>query len=82
MGAAITSDPTASLAMFSVFCFGQGVGNVLAGSISATLITQVIKPNDYGAMKYRSVVIFTGSSMVVSALAIGSWYVRPKSFRI
>jgi hypothetical protein len=34
MGTAVTGEPTAALAMFSIFCFGQGVGNVLAGPIS------------------------------------------------
>jgi predicted MFS family arabinose efflux permease len=81
MGTAITTDPTAALATFSIFCFGQGVGNILAGPISAGLLTQVVKPRDYGALRYRSVVIFTGCAMVVSALSVGSWYVRPKRVR-
>jgi MFS family permease len=81
MSSSITSEPTAALAIFSIFCFGQGVGNVLAGPISGVLLSHVVEAGSYGAMKYKAVVIFTGCCMVLSALSIGSWYLRPSRTR-
>ncbi|OZJ01535.1 hypothetical protein BZG36_05671 [Bifiguratus adelaidae] len=79
MGSAISDDPTSSLATFSIFCFGQGVGNVLTGPISAGLLSQTTSFG-YG-MKYKAVVIFTGTCMVLSALSIVTLYLRPRSLR-
>lgn len=81
MGTAVTSDPTAALATFSIFCFGQGVGNVLAGPISAVLLSRIVAIGDYGAVRYKSVVIFTGCTMIISAMSVVSWYIRPKRLR-
>ncbi|OZJ01544.1 hypothetical protein BZG36_05508 [Bifiguratus adelaidae] len=78
MGSAISDDPTTSLATFSIFCFGQGVGNVLAGPISAGLLTQAASFG-YGMVKYKPVVIFTGACMLLSALSIGTLYLRPRT---
>ncbi|MBN6743365.1 hypothetical protein JKG47_23490, partial [Acidithiobacillus sp. MC6.1] len=33
MGTAVSEEPTAAMAIFSLFCFGKGLGNVLAGPI-------------------------------------------------
>lgn len=82
MGTSVSSDPTAALVIFSIFCFGQGVGNVLAGPISGLLISHITKVGSYGAMKYKAVVVFTGCCMVVSALSVGSWYLRPSKIRM
>lgn len=78
MGTEITSESTAALATFSLFCFGQGVGNVLAGPISLGLIETTTGSGGYGAVKYKSVVVFTGACMVISTLSVGTWYLRPK----
>lgn len=77
MGTAVTREPTAALVMFAIFCFGQGVGNVLAGPISGGLLLDAMSCAGYGASKYKPVVIFTGCTMVTSALSIGCWYLRP-----
>ncbi|OZJ02031.1 hypothetical protein BZG36_04945 [Bifiguratus adelaidae] len=79
MGTAISEDPTSALATFSIFSFGQGVGNVLAGPISAGLLSNATSFG-YG-MKYKAVVIFTGACMVLSALSIVTLYLRPRSLR-
>jgi MFS family permease len=73
MGTAVTGEPTAALAMFSIFCFGQGVGNVLAGPISGGLLLGVVNSKDYGASRYKPVIIFTGCTMIISAISVGSW---------
>ena len=74
MVTAVTGEPTSALAMFAIFCFGQGVGNVLAGPISGGLLLKVVNSEDYGASRYKSIVIFTGCTMMVSAASIGFWY--------
>lgn len=81
MGTAITGEPTAALATFAIFCFGQGVGNVLAGPISSGLLSKMADRADYGASRYKAVVIFTGCAMVASTISIGSWYLRPSRLR-
>lgn len=81
LGTAVTGEPTAALAIFSIFCCGQGVGNVLAGPISAALLSRALNPYSYGAAKYRMVVIFSGACMLLSALSICSLYVQPKRLR-
>ena len=78
MGSAVSDEPTAALATFSLFCFGKGIGNVAAGPISASLIQPVIAIGSYGAMKYQAVILFGGSCMLCSAVSVGAWYVRPK----
>ena len=81
MGSAVSDEPTAALATFSLFCFGKGVGNVVAGPISALLIQPIIVVGNYGAMKYKGIILFTGACMLGSAFSVGAWYARPKSLR-
>lgn len=76
MVSAVSEGQSAALAMFSVFCFGKGVGNILAGPISASLILPTVSVSDYGVLKYRSVVIFTGTCMLLSAISISTWYAQ------
>ena len=78
MVTAVSDEPTAHQAMFSVFNFGKGVGNVLAGPISAALLLPVIERGSYGLLRYKAIVVFTGVCLLLSALSIGTWYVRPK----
>lgn len=81
MGSAVSEEPTAALATFSLFCFGKGIGNVVAGPISAGLLQPVVVVGTYGAMKYKTVIVFTGTCMLSSAASLGAWYIRPKSLR-
>lgn len=78
MGSAVSSEPTAALATFSLFCFGKGVGNVVAGPISAGLILPSIEIGSYGAMKYKTVIIFMGSCMLASTVSVAGWYMKQK----
>lgn len=78
MGTAVSDEPTAALATFSLFCFGKGLGNVAAGPISASLISPVIVIGNYGVVKYKAVILFTGACMLCSAVSVGVWYARPK----
>lgn len=81
MGTAVSEEPTAAMAIYTLFCFGKGVGNVLAGPISGGLLMDVVV-RGYGLGKYRAVVVFTGVCMILSAASIGAWYVRPKRMRL
>lgn len=76
MVSAVSEEQSAALAMFSVFCFGKGVGNILAGPISAGLILPAVRVSSYGALKYEAVVIFTGVSLLLSAISIGTRYMK------
>jgi len=52
MGTAVSSEPTAAFAAFGLFNFGKGVGNVLAGPISGSLLKGTISPGAFGANRY------------------------------
>jgi predicted MFS family arabinose efflux permease len=81
MGSAVSDEPTAAMATFSLFCFGKGVGNVVAGPISAGLIQPGIVIGSYGVMKYQAVILFTGTCMLCSAVSVGVWYAKPRCVR-
>jgi hypothetical protein len=81
MGTAVSEEPTAALATFRLFCFGKGVGNVFAGSLSASLTSPVIVIGSYGVTKYKSVILLTGACMLCSIVSIGAWYARSKAIR-
>lgn len=76
MGTAVSSEPTAAFAIFGLFCFQKGVGNVLAGPISGALITGMVRFGSYGVSRYEAVVVFTGVCMLVSAACVGMWQVK------
>ena len=82
MGIAVAGeDPTVALQTFGMFTLCQGIGNVLAGPISAGLLKDAVRRDRYGILRYKALIIFTGASMVLSALSVGFWYVRPRRLR-
>jgi predicted MFS family arabinose efflux permease len=81
MGTAVTEEPAAALSTFSLFCFGKGVGNVFAGPVSASLLSPVVIVGRYGVMKYKAVVLFTGTCMLCSAMCVCLWYAKPSRMR-
>ncbi|KAL3424060.1 MFS monocarboxylate [Phlyctema vagabunda] len=82
MGRAVSTDPSATVATYSILVFLQGVGNILAGPISVGLLSQTVAMQSYGVLRYRSLVIFTGACMFGSALVIGLWHARPTKLRV
>lgn len=78
MGTAISSEPTTAFTTFGLFCLQKGIGNVLTGPISATLIGQTINDRVYGLVKYKAVVVFTGSCMLASAASVVIGHIRPR----
>ena len=79
MGTAVSEEPTAALATFGVFVFCQGFGNVLAGPISAALLDEGVKRDGYGLLRFKSMVVFTGTSMLVSAASVGFSFLQPRT---
>ncbi|MCJ1395221.1 hypothetical protein MMC18_008104 [Xylographa bjoerkii] len=77
MGMALSDDPTAALATYSVFAFQKGIGNVLAGPISAALLIGTTDATSYGVLRYQNIVILTGVGMLLSSLSVGAWYLKP-----
>jgi predicted MFS family arabinose efflux permease len=78
MGRAVSEDSSAAVATFAIFVFLQGIGNILVGPISAGLLSKGIVVGGYGILRYRGLVVFTGTCMFGSAMVIGLWHLRPK----
>ncbi|TVY21630.1 Fujikurins efflux protein [Lachnellula arida] len=81
MGRAVSDDPSAAVATYAILVFLQGVGNILAGPISAGLLKRRIQVGTYGIARYQALVVFTGTCMSLSALVISLWYLRPRTIR-
>lgn len=77
MGTAVTSESTSAFAAFGLLNVGKGVGNILAGPISAGLLRQGIDRMRYAALRYEAVVLFTGSCMIASAAVAAAAYAKP-----
>ena len=76
MVTAVSEDPAAALATFGSSTFSQGCGNVLAGPISAGLLSRDIQRGAFGIIMYKTLIVFTGCCMLLSALTVGSLYIR------
>ncbi|KAL6703119.1 hypothetical protein ACN47E_010181 [Coniothyrium glycines] len=79
MVTAISEEPSASQAMFGLFCAGKGIGNILTGPISAGLLKWTSTSSAYGRGMYQAIVIFTGVCLLLSAGSLGTTYLRRKS---
>jgi hypothetical protein len=79
MSMAVSENPSAGLAIFSILVATQGVGNVVSGPISSGLLLSEVEPGSYGALRYKPVVIFTGSCMMLSALSTCLSYLWPRT---
>lgn len=78
MGTAISAEPTIAFTTFGLFCMQKGIGNVLTGPISAALIGQEVKERVYGVFKFESIILFTGSCMLVSGASVAIGYCKPR----
>lgn len=79
MVTAVSEEPSASQAMFGLFCYGKGIGNILAGPLGAALLGLSGDVGGYGHGVYKAVVIFTGVSLLLSAGSLGTIYLKPKT---
>jgi hypothetical protein len=79
MGTAVAHEQGDAMTMFCIYCSVQGIGNVLAGPISGALLHSTFDSNDYGLLRYKAMIIFTGLAMVVSACSVGlSYFITTK----
>ncbi|KAH6619023.1 major facilitator superfamily domain-containing protein [Boeremia exigua] len=78
MVTAVSEEPAAAQAMFGMFNFGKGVGNIAAGPISAGLLGWARGDAGYGLGTYKAVVLFTGVCLLLSAGSLATVHVRPK----
>ncbi|KAK2050983.1 MFS general substrate transporter [Colletotrichum caudatum] len=76
MSSAVSGNPTSSDTIFTLFNFGKGIGNVLAGPISAQLISGVSSTASYALQKYLGAVVFTGACMFLSSCTIALWHLK------
>ena len=81
MGRAVSDDSSGVVATFAILVFLQGVGNVLVGPISAGLLEKNVRVALYGINMYKSLVIFTGVCMSLSAVIIVFWFLLPRKIR-
>lgn len=79
MGTAVAHDQGDAMTLFCIYCSVQGIGNVLAGPISSALLRPTIDDDDYGLLRYKAMIIFTGLAMVVSASCVALSYLVPKT---
>lgn len=80
MVSTVSEEPSASQAIFGTFCFGKGIGNILAGPIGAGLLGW--SGGDYGHGMYKVVIIFTGVCLLLSAGSLSAIYVKPKKWMV
>jgi predicted MFS family arabinose efflux permease len=78
MVTAISEEPSASQAIFGLFCCGKGIGNILAGPIGAGLLRWSNGAGGYGHGIYKAVVIFTGVCLLLSAGSLSATRFRLK----
>jgi predicted MFS family arabinose efflux permease len=79
MVTAVSEEPSASQAMFGLFCCGKGIGNILAGPIGAGLLRWSGDIGGYGHGMYKAVVIFAGVCLLLSAGSLSTIYIRLKN---
>lgn len=72
MSTAITDDMTALPIIFSLLNFGKGIGNVLAGPIGGSLVSNSDSTGSPSSLSFRWVIVFTGVCMFASACTIVS----------
>lgn len=73
MGKAVSDDPSAVVAMYSILVFCQGVGNILVGPISSALLSKEPVLELYAILRFKKMVIFTGGSMFLSGIVVIPW---------
>jgi predicted MFS family arabinose efflux permease len=77
MGTAVSRDSSSAFAAFGLFNFGKGLGNVLAGPISAAMLVHEIDTSDYAIARYKEIVLFCGSCMIASGGVAAAAYWKP-----
>ena len=77
---ALTDNPAAELTFVGFFEFERGLGMVLAGPISSALIGRVVIEGDYGVEKYKGIILFVGSVLLVCSFSGVGWLFKGKKW--
>ncbi|KAF9871839.1 MFS monocarboxylate [Colletotrichum karsti] len=72
-GSVLSEDPAP---VYSFMAFGKGIGNILIGPISTSLINGPVR-SGYGQGRFEGLIIYLGSMMLGSSLGILGWSLRP-----
>ncbi|CAH0023682.1 unnamed protein product [Clonostachys rhizophaga] len=72
-GTMLSEDPQP---VYSLMALGKGIGNIVTGPISAGLLTRSLSLGSYGLNKYEPAILFVGSLMLISSLAIVGWPIQ------
>lgn len=78
---ALTDEPTTGLFVYSIFEFERGLGNILAGPISSSLVSNGIDIHAYGIAKYRRLIVFTGIAFLASSIGGLRYFFEDVCFR-
>ena len=70
MGTTLSKDPNTILASYGMFLALKGLGTVLEGPLSGVLKHGPVEKGQYAAGAYDRMILFTGVSMLLSALAV------------
>ena len=65
---ALTDNPKTGLFIYSIFEFERGLGSILAGPISSSLMLKDVDVGRYGIMKYERLIYFIGTALLISSL--------------
>lgn len=68
MGRAVSEQPSALVATYSMLVFLQGIGNVLVGPITSALIIDEVDVSKYAAEQYKTIVLFVGATSMLAGL--------------
>lgn len=71
MGRVVSDDQTNVFALFSLFVFLQGVGNILV-TLSDALISGPAVQERFGVAKYSGIVLLTGASSLPKLFSVPS----------
>jgi sugar phosphate permease len=77
---ALTDDPI-GLFVYSVFEFERGLGSILAGPVSTSLVLKSIDAHAYGIAKYRYLIIFASATFLVSSIGSLSYFFEDMCFQ-
>lgn len=72
-GSMVSDDPQT---VYSLMAFGKGIGNIVIGPISESLLEKPFATTRYGRGKFGPLIIFLGGFMLLSSLGVVGWLSR------
>jgi MFS family permease len=69
-GSMLSEDPQP---VYTLMAFGKGVGNIVTGPISSSLLTGFVSSSGYGLNKFAPAIIFVGTLWLCSSISVATW---------